>query len=45
MTKEEFRNLCKTAWNDDHGFVVSDLASKRHSGMYGSGLCTFYIPN
>ena len=45
MTTEEFRNLCKTASKDDHGFVVIDLASKKHSGKYQSGFDTFYIPN
>ena len=45
MTKEEFINFCKTAWKDDHGFVVIDLVSKKQSGMYGSGLDTFYIPS
>ena len=44
MTKEEFRNLCNTAWKDYHGFVVIDLTSKKHSGKYRSGLDTFYIP-
>ena len=45
MTKEEFRNLYKTSSNNDHGFVVIDLASKKHSRKYRSGLDTCYIPN
>ena len=28
MTKEEFRQLCKTAWEKQHGFVIIDLSSK-----------------
>ena len=45
MTKEEFRNLCKTAWKNNHGFVLIDLASEKHSGKYRSELDMFYIPN
>ena len=45
MTKEEFRQLCKTAWEKQHGFVVIDLSSKKHDGNYGSGLDEFYIPH
>ena len=45
MTKEESRQLCKTAWEKQHGFVIIDLSSKKHDGMYGSGLDEFYIPN
>jgi len=29
MSKEEFRNLCKTVWEKPHDFVVIDLSSKR----------------
>ena len=29
MTKEEFRQLCKTAWKKQHGFVIIDLSSKK----------------
>ena len=32
MTKEEFRQLCKTAWKKQHGFVIIDLSSKKHNG-------------
>ena len=28
MTKEEFRQLFKTAWEKQHGFVIIDLSSK-----------------
>ena len=28
MTKEEFRQLCKTAWEKQHGFLIIDLSSK-----------------
>ena len=44
MTKEEFRQLCKTACEKQHGFVIIDLSSKKHDGKYGSGLDEFYIP-
>ena len=45
MTKEEFRQLCKTAGEKQHGFVIIDLSSKKHDGKYRSGLDEFYIPN
>ena len=45
MTKEEFRQLCKTAWKKQHGFVIIDLSSKKHDGKYRSGLDEFCIPN
>ena len=45
MTKEEFRQLCKVAWEKLHGFVIIDLSRRKHSGKYGSGLDEFYIPN
>ena len=45
MTKEEFRQLCKTAWEQQHGFVIIDFSSKKHDGKYRSELDEFYIPN
>jgi len=45
MPKEEFRNLCKTVWNEPHSFVVIDLSSKKNEGKYRRGLYDFYIPN
>ena len=45
MTKEEFRQLCKTVWEKQHGFVIIDLSSKKHDGKYRSGLDELYIPN
>ena len=42
--KEEFRQLCKAAWEKQHGFVLIDLSSKKHNGKYRSGLDEFYIP-
>ena len=45
MTKEEFRQLCKTAWEKQRGFVIIDLSSKKHDDKYRSGLDEFYIPN
>ena len=44
MSKDEFRNLCKTAWEEPHGFVVIDLTCKKYNGKYRSGFATFYIP-
>ena len=44
MTKEEFEQLRKTAWEKQHGFVIIDLSSKKHNGKYRSGLDEFYIP-
>ena len=32
MTKEEFGQLCKAAWENQHGFVIMDLSSKNHNG-------------
>ena len=45
MTKEEFRQLCMTAWEKQHGFVIIDLSSKKNNGKYRSELDEFYIPN
>jgi len=45
MSKEEFRNLCKTVWENPHGFVVIDLSSKKNAGKYRRGLDHFYISN
>jgi hypothetical protein len=44
MTIEEFRTLCKTAWELPHGFVVIDLSSPKNNGKYRSGLDCFYFP-
>ena len=44
MTNEEFRKLCKTAWERQHVFVIIDLSSKKNNGKYRSGLDEFYIP-
>ena len=45
MTKEEFRQLYKTAWKKQQGFVIIDLSSTKDNGKYRSGLDEFYIPN
>ena len=45
MTKEEFRQLCKTAWEKQHGFIIIDNSSKKTNGKYRSGLDEFYIQN
>ena len=42
MTKDDFRQLCKAAWEKQHGFVIVDLSSKKHNGRYRSGLDEFY---
>ena len=44
MTNEEFRQLCKTAWEKSTDLII-DLGSKEHDGKYRSGLDEFYIPN
>ena len=36
MTKEEFRQLCKAAWEKPHGFVIIDLSSKKQNRKYRS---------
>ena len=43
MTRDEFRTLCKTAWEQPYGFVVIDLTSKKNNGKYRSGFDTFYV--
>ena len=45
MTKKEFRQLCKTAWEKQHGFVIIDISSKKNNDKYRSGLGEFYISN
>ena len=45
MSKEEFKQLCKTAWEEHHGFVIIDHSRKKHNGKYRSGLDEFYVPN
>ena len=45
MTKAEFWQLCKAAWEKQHGFVIIDLSSKKHNGQYRSGRDEFYIQN
>ena len=41
MTKEEFRQLCKTAWEKQHGFVIIDLSSKNTMVSIEVGLTSF----
>ena len=43
MPKDEFRGLCKEAWEEPNGFVVIDLTSKKNAGKYRSGLDAFYL--
>ena len=43
MSKDEFKKLCKAAWEKPHGFVVIDLASKKHNGKYRDGFDNFYM--
>ena len=45
MTEEEFRQLCKLAWEKQNRFVIIDLSSKKHKGKYRCGLDVFYVPN
>lgn len=44
MSKEEFKKLCKTVWEQPHGFVTIDLTSNKYNGKYRSGLDNFYVP-
>ena len=41
MTKKEFRQLCKTAWEKQHGFVIIDLSSKNTTVNIEVGLTIF----
>ena len=41
MTKEELRQLCKTAWEKQHGFVIIDLSSKKTTANIEVGLTMF----
>ena len=41
MTKEEFRQLCKAAWENQHGFVIIDLSSKNTTVKIEVGLTSF----
>ena len=41
MTKEEFRQLCKAAWERQHGFVIIDLSSKQTTVNIEVGLTSF----
>ena len=45
MPKDEFRGLCKKAWEKPHGFVVIDLTNNKNNGKYRSGFDTFYMPS
>ena len=45
MTKKDFRKLCKTAWEKQHGFLIIDFSIRKHNGKYRRGLDEFYIPN
>ena len=45
MPKEKFRQMCKTAWEQPHGFVVIDLTCKKNNGKYRCGFDNFYIPD
>ena len=45
MTKEEFRKLCMTDWEKQHGFVIIDLSSKNTTVNIEVALDEFYIPN
>ena len=41
MTKEEFRQLCKIAWEKQQGFVIIDLSSKHTTVNIEVGLMSF----
>ena len=42
MTKEEFRQLCKAAWEKQHGFVIIDLSSKNTTVNIDVGLTSLH---
>jgi hypothetical protein len=44
MPLDEFKYLCKRAWEIPHGFLVIDLSSHKFKGKYRCGLDLFYIP-
>src|SRR5688572_11267905 len=44
MPKDEFKKLCKTAWEQHHGFLVIDQSSNKDNGKYRCGFHDFYIP-
>ena len=39
--KEEFRQLCKTAWEKQHGFVIIDLSSENTTVSIKMSLISF----
>ena len=41
MTKEEFIQLCKTAWEKQPGFVIIDLSSKKTTAKIEVGSTSF----
>ena len=41
---DEFKYLCRQAWEVPHGFLVIDLSSHKFKGKYRCGLDLFYIP-
>ena len=41
MTKEKFRQLCKAAWEKQHGFVIIDVRSKNTMVSIEVGLTSF----
>ena len=41
MTRIEFRQLCKVAWEKQHGFVIIDLSSKNTTVNIEVGLTSF----
>ena len=41
MSKEEFRQLCKAAWEKQHGFVIIDLSNKNTRVNIEVGLTSF----
>ena len=41
MSREEFRKLCKVAWEKQHGFVIIDLSRKNTAVNIEVGLTSF----
>lgn len=40
---QEFKNMCKTCWKEDHGFLVIDKQSSLHCGRYRCKFDQFFV--
>jgi len=44
MPFDEFRDFCRSCWDQPYAFAVIDLTSKAFNGKYRCGFDRFYIP-